>query len=597
MKIGIVGRGYFGTKIYETLKDSHEIVFFTGRELLIDYDIDWAIIASSNDSHYKLVDEFINREIDVFCEKPLTTNFSDAIELLNRSKRTGVKLYVDDIFLYNSEYLAKREEMRNSSELTFSWKKFGSFKDNIVNNLTYHDLYLLVDLFGYQRIRGLQSTVNRINEKVCTFLYGSKKITLEYNRLFMGKSEKTVTYDKNVCDFTKSDNNSLLDMFAAVFSEKADFNRNEELTRSVQSLMRANFSGYNSKPQLAVVGGGIFGVTAALELMKDFNVTLYESNYGLLNNASSINQYRIHRGYHYPRSKETAHSSKSGNDSFLKTYNCLSDTVTKNYYCIAKVGSKTDAEGYLKFLKEAGLEFCPLNLDVLKSENLSLTVEVSEKLFDAKKLLTSVYNLIDSYELPCILGSTFTRDMKANYDYVVNCSYANLNYILEDEQQFDCQFELCEKPVVKMPASYKGKSIVVMDGPFMCVDPYGSTDNHVLGNVVHAIHCSNIGKFPIIPDKYTSLLNRGVIPSNELVGITKFDKFITSARPFFKDIESSEHIGSMFTVRTVLPMKEHDDARPSLIKKHDDKVYTIFSGKIATCVDCAKNLKETLLKQ
>lgn len=596
MRIGIIGRGYFGTKIYETLKDSHEIVFFTGRDLLIDYDIDWAVVASSNDSHYKLVDDFINRGIDVFCEKPLTTNFSDAIELLNRAKRTGVKLYVDDIFLYNSEYLAKREAMRNASELTFSWKKFGSFKDNIVNNLTYHDLYILVDLFGYHRIRGLQSTVNRINEKVYTFEYDSKKITLEYNRLFMGKSEKTVTYDKNVCDFTKSKNNSLSDMFSAVFSEKVDFNRNEELTRSVQSLMRENF-GYNSKPHLAVVGGGIFGISAAIELMKDFNVVLHESNYGFLNNASSINQYRIHRGYHYPRSKETAHSSKTGNDSFLNTYDCLSDTVSKNYYCIAKVGSKTDATGYLKFLKEAGLEFCPTNLDILNHDNLSLTVEVSEKLFDPNKLLTSVYKLIDEHELPCILGSTFTREMKSNYDYVVNCSYANINFILEEGQRFDCQFELCEKPLVKMPDSYRGKSVVVMDGPFMCIDPYGSTENHVMGNVVHAIHCSNVGKFPIIPEQYKTVLNRGVVPAKELVGLTRFNEFISSARPFFKNVDGAEHIGSMFTVRTVLPMKDHDDARPSFIKKHDDKVYTVFSGKISTCVDCAKNLKETLLKQ
>lgn len=596
MRIGIIGRGYFGTKIYETLKDSYEIVFFTGRELLIDYDIDWAIVASSNDSHYKIVDDFISRGIDVFCEKPLTTNFSDAIELLNRAKRTGVKLYVDDIFLYNSEYLSKREEMLHANELTFSWKKFGSFKDNIVNNLTYHDLYLLVDLFGYQSIRGFRSTINRINEKVYTFFYGSKKITLEYNRLFMGKPEKTVTYDKNKCDLTKNENNPLMDMFSSVFSEKADFNRNEELTRSVQSLMRSNF-GYNVKPQLAVVGGGIFGVTAAIELMKDFNVTLHESSYGFLKNASSINQYRIHRGYHYPRSKETANSSKAGNESFLKTYNCLSDITTKNYYCIAKVGSKTDAEGYLRFLKESGLEFCPKNLDILNSENLSLTVEVSEKLFDPKKLLTSVTNLVELHELPYILGKQFTRDMKENYDYVVNCSYANINFILEEDQQFDCQFELCEKPVVKMPESYRGKSVVIMDGPFMCIDPYGSTDNHVMGNVVHAIHCSNVGKFPIIPEEYKSVLNRGVVPSTELTGLTRFDRFISSAKPFFKNVESAEHIGSMFTIRTVLPMKDHDDARPSFIKKHDDKVYTVFSGKISTCVDCAKNLKETLLKQ
>jgi D-amino-acid oxidase len=384
-------------------------------------------------------------------------------------------------------------------------------------------------------------------------------------------------------------------MFSNVFSGKVDFVKNNALARDTQLLLRNGFR--NSKPKLAVVGGGIFGITSALELQKDFDVTLYETNHRFMSNASSINQYRIHRGYHYPRSKETAQSCKVGNDSFLKTYDCLSSTEVKNYYCIAKNGSKTSAEDYVKFLKSSGLEFRQSDLDLLKDENLSLSLEVVERLFDPDKLRKLAEDKMDENELSTIRGSTFTKEMKKYYDYVINCSYSNVNYILEDEQQFDCQFELCEKPVVKMPESYKGKSIVIMDGPFMCVDPYGSTENHVMGNVVHAIHCSNVGKFPIIPEKYKPLLNRAVIPAEDLVGITKFDNFIESAKPFFKEIESIKHIGSMFTIRTVLPMKEHDDSRPSLIKKHDEKVYTVFSGKIATCVDCARNLKETLLKQ
>ena len=119
MKIGIVGRGYFGTKIYETVKKEHDIVFFTGRELLVNYDVDWVVVASSNDSHYSLVKDFLTHKINVFCEKPLTLNFSESIELLNLAERLGVKLYVDDIFLHNSEYLSKREEMRKSQKLLF----------------------------------------------------------------------------------------------------------------------------------------------------------------------------------------------------------------------------------------------------------------------------------------------------------------------------------------------------------------------------------------------------------------------------------------------------------------------------------------------
>ena len=52
----------------------------------------------------------------------------------------------------------------------------------------------------------------------------------------------------------------------------------------------------------------------------------------------------------------------------------------------------------------------------------------------------------------------------------------------------------------------------------------------------------------------------------------------------------------MCTIRTVLPRRDHDDARPTIIKKHNQKVYSLFSGKIATCVDTATELTEYILK-
>ena len=126
-----------------------------------------------------------------------------------------------------------------------------------------------------------------------------------------------------------------------------------------------------------------------------------------------------------------------------------------------------------------------------------------------------------------------------------------------------------------------------MDGPFMCIDPLGDTEYHVMGNVVHAIHSTNIGKFPISDYRFNDLLNKGIV-KNPI--ITNIDKFIKSAKKFFVDIDKVEHIGSMFTFRTVLPDRDEDDARPTLIEKIDDKIFTLFSGKIGTCVDATNEL-------
>ena len=63
----------------------------------------------------------------------------------------------------------------------------------------------------------------------------------------------------------------------------------------------------NSNYKVAVVGGGIFGAAAAIEIATlNVDVTIFEREHDLLQAASGINQYRLHRGYHYPRSTETA---------------------------------------------------------------------------------------------------------------------------------------------------------------------------------------------------------------------------------------------------------------------------------------------------
>ena len=54
--------------------------------------------------------------------------------------------------------------------------------------------------------------------------------------------------------------------------------------------------------RIAVVGGGIFGVSAAVKLARaGHQADLFEKQRDILCAASGINQYRIHRGYHYPR--------------------------------------------------------------------------------------------------------------------------------------------------------------------------------------------------------------------------------------------------------------------------------------------------------
>ena len=168
-------------------------------------------------------------------------------------------------------------------------------------------------------------------------------------------------------------------------------------------------------------------------------------------------------------------------------------------------------------------------------------------------------------------------------------TYAKMNELLDEPRQY--QYEVIEKPVVKLPKKYKNKSVVVMDGPFMCLDPY-KNGYHVLGHVKHAIHSTNVGDYPMVLNKdIVGYINNGVIHNPK---ITKIKKFIDAGMEFFEDFDKLEHIGSMFTIRTVLADRDHDDARPTLVRQEAHNVYTIFSGKIGTCVEAANQVVERI---
>ena len=80
----------------------------------------------------------------------------------------------------------------------------------------------------------------------------------------------------------------------------------------------------------------------------------------------------------------------------------------------------------------------------------------------------------------------------------------------------------------------------------MCIDPYGDTGYHVMGNVVHAIHDSKIGSSYDIPKNFLDLVNNGIIKKPE---ITNYNKFISSAAEYFNFLDEAKYIGSMYTTR------------------------------------------------
>ena len=53
----------------------------------------------------------------------------------------------------------------------------------------------------------------------------------------------------------------------------------------------------------------------------------------------------------------------------------------------------------------------------------------------------------------------------------------------------------------------------------------------------------------------------------------------------------------MYTFRTVLPNHDHDDARPTIVNKISNKEFSIFSGKLGTCVKAANLVCKDIQEQ
>ena len=552
-KVSIIGKGKWGTKIFDSIKNDVDIVK--------PENSDWIVISTPNDLHFEQVEYWLEQKKNVFCEKPLSLNYKSAEYLYNTAFDNDVKLYVDDVFIWRNEFY-------NVSN--FRWGKTDT--TNYIDRLAYHHFYLWV-----RNKKILVDEIIKTNDYSFTIkLNGGEIGNFDYT-----PSEKTFHSIDDVEVFNINDN-PLKKMLISVFEDYTTKSFNKDVT------MNATYLSEEVRkvmyPKALVVGGGIFGSTAAVSLANNgYDVEIHEKQSDIMMCASNINQYRLHKGYHYPRSSDTALECNKGLKTFKRKYeqSVLNGSI-EHYYCIASEDSLISSDDYLEFLDEHRLNY--KIVDSLK--NTDLTVKVEEELFDSQVLRHSVKKKLFANNVNIKINHESDKKNFNSYDVIVFATYSNINQYLN--KKINYQFEVCEKPVVKLSDRYKNKSIVVMDGPFMCLDPYGTTDYHVLGNVVHAIHETNIGTAPIIKNKkLLDYINKGIIYQPD---ITNIDKFIETGERFFENFSNLEHIGSMFTVRAVLKDREHDDARPTLVEKHGDNIFTLFSGKIDTCVDASNEL-------
>jgi hypothetical protein len=354
--------------------------------------------------------------------------------------------------------------------------------------------------------------------------------------------------------------------------------------------------------KVLVIGAGLFGSsTAALLASNEVKVDLVESESDILKMASRVNHNRIHLGYHYLRSIDTAAQSIEGLLSFLFHFGNSVVYQFPNYYAIAKEGSKTSARQFLDFCERVGIgydeEMPPGNF--FDPSTLEACFRVPEPVYDhltlkkiMKKKLTSpninVFLNTKCVGLRILPNGMFEAKLSTGtkqYDVVINCTYSNINQINSylGIPQKKLLYEDVMIPVFKYPSTPFG--LTVMDGPFCSVMPRGMrTNEFLLYHVKESLLNTKISTDkPSFPEReYTNA---------ELTADGNIYDRSSYFMPFLKDVEPN---GYNRITRAVY--ENDDDARLTELYTYDGikNYFTILSGKVTTCVQVALEIKHII---
>ncbi len=353
---------------------------------------------------------------------------------------------------------------------------------------------------------------------------------------------------------------------------------------------------------VAIIGCGIFGALAAIEIAKKGNeVTIFESLDQILFGASLNNQNRLHLGFHYPRSDETAQQCIETFQKFKSEFKyCINDSF-ENAYFISEKGSLTSPEKYLDFCNRNKLDYKLIDLKNFnpRINNVSLGIITKEVVYDCNILRDLINKKMDAHNIKIFKSckvdkvslknnkyELFSKDKTfKNYDILINASYADINRLTEQlgHDISEQQYEYTILPIVKCKNIKKG--ITIMDGQFMTILPYGKTNNYLLYHVKHSVFESKIQlKMPSEwkTDQKTviSLKNQNAISR----------RMITACSEFLPDLNKAEFISSLQGARMVLKNHDHDDKRTSSLNQYASNYYTVYSGKIDHAIEVSKKI-------
>lgn len=338
--------------------------------------------------------------------------------------------------------------------------------------------------------------------------------------------------------------------------------------------------------KVAVAGAGIYGAAVAIRLAEQGHKVRLFDPLGILQAASAINQYRVHSGYHYPRSLETIQETLEARAEFIRAFEPAIVRNSVHYYAIPKEGSRTPPDLYERVMKEQGLPLKPCRPEWMNFDFIDRCYEVDENIYDPDMLRDLIEKRVRALGIP-FERKEFTTAMRNDFDFVVWATYG----LGPSRRAFKiAKFQVAEKMLIELPHALQHVALVVVDGPFTAFDPYGSSCRSLFGSAKNTNHWTTTDPGEPIPEPYAGILNE---PEFRPVPFTHFEAMRKDCCKSVPGAKDAKYIGSRFTIRVVEDAPE-SDRRILYLKEIAPGEIHIFSGKVVSAVKAARLVCERI---
>ena len=339
----------------------------------------------------------------------------------------------------------------------------------------------------------------------------------------------------------------------------------------------------SSRLKVAIAGAGVYGATVAIRLAEQGHSVHLFDPLGVLNAASGINQFRIHSGYHYPRSPETIEETMGARAEFLQSFAKAIVRNSEHYYAIPREGSQTPPELFERVMGQYHFPLRPCRPAWMNFDFIDKCYAVEEQIYDPDLLRDELTRQIQALGIN-FHQQEFKQSMRPEYDFLIWAVYG----LGPSRGLFkSVKYQVAEKILIRLPQELRGISLVVVDGPFTAFDPYGSSELSMWGSAKHSNHWTTTNPDEPIPEQYRGLLNG---PRFEPIPWTRHDGMRKDAALTVPASIDAEYLGSRFTIRVV--ENNPADRRTLYVQETSPGEIHIFSGKVVSAVKAARLVAE-----